>query len=102
MMLRGLHVITAIRFSDRLAEIKRAAAHGTATSRHTLAVPVHRAGVLHSVCERISMVNSYVGLDTAIDDQSRSKDLVHVDDPAVLYTEWARMAAWRTKGASPT
>ena len=44
------------------------------------------------------MVNGYVCLDRNGDDQSRSLDLVGVDDPAVLATEWARHAAWRGVG----
>jgi len=44
------------------------------------------------------MVNGYVSLDRSGDDQSRSRDLVGVDDPAVLATEWARHAAWRGVG----
>ena len=58
---------------------------------------VHRAGPLFSPCERISMVNGYVSLDTALDEQARNKDLMVVDDPNVLYTEWAKMAAWRAQ-----
>ncbi len=59
---------------------------------------VHRAGPLFSLNERISMVNGYVALDTALDDQSRSADLLVVDDPELLFTEWAKMAAWRSQG----
>ncbi len=59
---------------------------------------VHRAGPLNSLVERISMVNGYVALDTSVDAQSRSADLIAVDDPVVLYTEWAKMAAWRSAG----
>lgn len=58
---------------------------------------VHRAGPVHSPGERISMVNGYVSLDTSLDEQSRNKDLIVVDDPHVLYTEWAKMAAWRAQ-----
>ncbi len=57
---------------------------------------VHRAGPLFSLNERISMVNGYVALDTSVDEQSRSGDLINVDDPNVLFTEWAKMAAWRS------
>lgn len=57
---------------------------------------VHRAGPLFSSGERISMVNGYVALDTTIDEQARNADLIEVDDPAVLYTEWAKMVAWRS------
>lgn len=59
---------------------------------------VHRAGPLHTLSERISMVNGYVALDTSVDDQSRSADLLVVDDHEVLFTEWAKMAAWRSAG----
>lgn len=59
---------------------------------------VHRAGPLASPGERISMVNGYVALDTALDEQSRSVDLIGVDDPQLLWAEWARMAAWRSRG----
>lgn len=58
---------------------------------------VHRAGPLFSLDERISMVNGYVALDTQLDDQSRSADLFVVDDHEVLFTEWAKMAAWRSQ-----
>ncbi len=59
---------------------------------------VHRAGVLKEAAERITMVNGYVAVDTTLDEQSRTRDLVAVDDPVCLYTEWARHAAWRTRG----
>ncbi len=59
---------------------------------------VHRAGLLSEPCERITMVNGYVATDTTLDDQSRNRDLITVDDPGVLYTEWARFAAWRARG----
>lgn len=59
---------------------------------------VHRAGPLSDLNERISMVNGYVALDTSLDEQSRSVDLISVDDPEVLWTEWAKMAAWRSQG----
>ena len=57
---------------------------------------VHRAGPVFSQCERISMVNGYVSMDTSLVEQARNKDLMTVDDPEVLYTEWAKMAAWRS------
>ncbi|MEM9611186.1 MAG: hypothetical protein AAGA99_27520 [Actinomycetota bacterium] len=57
---------------------------------------VHRAAPLDEPGERITMVNGYVALDTTIDDQSRSADLIGVDDPGALYTEWSRFAAWRS------
>ncbi|MCY3616509.1 MAG: hypothetical protein F4Z00_08350 [Acidimicrobiaceae bacterium] len=59
---------------------------------------VHRAAPLDALAERISMVNGYVALDTAIDDQSRTADLIIVDDHETLWTEWAKTAAWRSKG----
>lgn len=43
------------------------------------------------------MVNGYVALDTSVDMQSRMADLKHVDDPELLYFEWARFAAWRAR-----
>lgn len=63
---------------------------------------VHRAGPLFSPGERISMVNGYVSLDTALEEQARNRDLMVVDDPNVLYTEWAKMAAWRTQSRLAT
>lgn len=63
---------------------------------------VHRGAELTEPAERITMVNAYVGLDRERDDQSRSRDLIGVDDPAVLYTEWARHAAWRSTGRLQT
>lgn len=59
---------------------------------------VHRAAPLDALVERISMVNGYVALDTAVDDQSRTADLIIVDDHEALWTEWAKMAAWRSHG----
>jgi hypothetical protein len=59
---------------------------------------VHRAGPLHNLDERISMVNGYVALDTSVDEQSRSADLIAIEDHEALWTEWAKMAAWRSQG----
>lgn len=59
---------------------------------------VHRAAALTAPGERISMVNGYVATDTSSDEQSRSVDLIGVDNPTVLWAEWAKMAAWRSKG----
>jgi hypothetical protein len=59
---------------------------------------VHRGGPLTEQAERITMVNGYVALDPNRDDQSRSADLIGVDDPTCLYAEWARFAAWRSRG----
>ena len=59
---------------------------------------VHRGGPLTEAAERITMVNGYVDLDRSGDDQSRARDLIQVDDLAVLPTDWARHAAWRGAG----
>ncbi|WP_419553570.1 hypothetical protein [Candidatus Poriferisodalis sp.] len=59
---------------------------------------VHRAGPLSEMCERVSMVNGYVSLDATVDEQSRTSNLIDVDDHEVLWTEWAKFAAWRTQG----
>ena len=59
---------------------------------------VHRAAPLTRLAERISMVNGYVALDTSLDEQSRTADLIIVDDHESLWTEWAKMAAWRSQG----
>lgn len=59
---------------------------------------VHRAAPLTNLAERITMVNGYVAADRNSEDQSRSIDLIGVDDPAALWTEWARFAAWRAEG----
>lgn len=59
---------------------------------------VHRAAPLTELAERISMVNGYVAADTTLDVQSRTEDLILVDDHEALWTEWARFAAWRAKG----
>lgn len=58
---------------------------------------VHRGGPLTEPAERITMVNGYVTLDPPVDEQSRTVDLLDVDDPNVLFTEWARQAAWRAR-----
>ena len=58
---------------------------------------VHRGAALTAPAERTTMVNAYVALDTSGDDQTRSRDLIGVDDPHALYTEWARHAAWRAR-----
>ena len=59
---------------------------------------VHRAAPLDAAAERVSMVNGYVALDTSLDEQSRTADLIIVDDHESLWTEWAKMAAWRSQG----
>ena len=56
---------------------------------------VHRGAPLHEPAERITMVNGYVALDTEPPHQSRTVDLIEIDDPAFLYRDWARHAAWR-------
>ncbi|MEM9562413.1 MAG: hypothetical protein AAGA93_07360 [Actinomycetota bacterium] len=68
---------------------------GAAVAMHGDMV-VHRGAALTAPAERITMVNGYVTVDPPTDEQSRTVDLIDVDDPAVLYTEWARMAAWRS------
>ncbi len=59
---------------------------------------VHRGAGLNEPGERITMVNGYVAADTSSDEQSRTVDLIGVDDPEVLYTEWAKFSAWRGAG----
>ncbi|MCY4517143.1 MAG: hypothetical protein OXB99_07900 [Acidimicrobiaceae bacterium] len=36
--------------------------------------------------------------DTTIDEQSRTCDLIEVDDHETLWTEWAKFAPWRSQG----
>lgn len=57
---------------------------------------VHRGGPLTDLAERITMVNAFVATDTTLDAQSRNRDLIGVDDPEALYTEWAKSVAWRS------
>lgn len=59
---------------------------------------VHRGAPLTAQAERITMVNAYVALDRQRADQSRSRDLIGVDDESHLYTEWVRHVAWRGEG----
>ena len=59
---------------------------------------VHRGAALRTPGERITMVNGYISTDTSRDDQSRTVDLLSVDDHEVLFAEWARHAAWRARG----
>ena len=59
---------------------------------------VHRGGPLTELAERITMVNAYVATDPDAAAQSRTSDLIGVDDPETLYTEWAKMVAWRARG----
>ena len=56
---------------------------------------VHRGGPLTAQAERITMVNGYVAMEPGADDQSRTIDLLAVDDHDLLFTEWARFVAWR-------
>lgn len=59
---------------------------------------VHRGAPLDDLAERITMVNGYVSLDPSKDGQSRCADLIVVDDPELLWAEWAKYAAWRAHG----
>lgn len=59
---------------------------------------VQRGAPLTTQAERITMVNAYVALDRTKADQSRSLDLIGVDDESHLYTEWVRHVAWRGEG----
>lgn len=56
---------------------------------------VHRGAPLTAPAERITMVNAFVATDATTAAQSRTRDLIGVDDPAALYTEWVRHASWR-------
>ena len=58
---------------------------------------VHRGAPLTKPRERITIVNGYVSTNCLVDDQSRSRDLIGIDDPASLYTEWAKHTSWRTQ-----
>lgn len=58
---------------------------------------VHRGAPLERPGERITMVNAYESLDLSYDLASRTRDLIAVDDPEVLYTEWVRHVAWRAR-----
>lgn len=59
---------------------------------------VHRAAPVRKKQERITMVNGYVALNPMLNDQSRCRDLIAVDDPSILWTEWAKFVAWRSHG----
>lgn len=59
---------------------------------------IHRGAALEAPGERITMVNGYVAMDRLVDEQSRSQDLIVVDDHAILFPEWARHVAWRAAG----
>jgi len=58
---------------------------------------VHRAAPLAAPAERITMVNGYTSMDTSLDEQARNADLLAVDDPVCVWTEWAKFAAWRSQ-----
>ena len=87
---------------DRTPPPERTVAPEFAGSGYAIALHgdmvVHRAAPLDALAERVSMVNGYVALNTAVDDQSRTADLIIVDDHEALWTEWAKMAAWRSQG----
>ena len=59
---------------------------------------VHRGAPMTEQAERITMVNGYVSIDPNKDEQSRTRDLIVVDDHEALWTEWAKFAAWRARG----
>jgi hypothetical protein len=59
---------------------------------------VHRGAPLAARAERITMVNAYVATDRTRADQSRARDLIGIDDPETLYTEWTKHVAWRSSG----
>jgi hypothetical protein len=63
---------------------------------------VHRGAALNKPGERVTMVNGYVAMNTAGDDQHRHIDLRLVDDPEALYVEWARHSAWRARNRLDT
>ena len=63
---------------------------------------IHRGAPLETLGERITMVNGYVAMDSKSDEQSRSRDLIMVDDHQALYTEWAKFAAWRAQSRLAT
>ena len=58
---------------------------------------VYRGALLTEPGERITMVNAYISINCLVDDQSRSRDLIGIDDPAALYAEWAKHAFWRSQ-----
>ena len=61
---------------------------------------VHRATPLRKPGELITMVNAYVSMDCMVDDQSRTRDFIGIDDPASLYIEWARHASRKPRDDS--
>ena len=96
------HEAADLAAQDRTPPPERTAAPGFAGSGYAIALHgdmvVHRAAPLMKLKERISMVNGYVALDTTVDEQARTADLIIVDDHEALWTEWAKMAAWRSQG----
>ena len=94
------HEAADLAAQDRTPPPERTEAPEFAGSGYAIALHgdmvVHRAAPLVKSKERISMVNGYVALDTTLDDQSRTADLIIVDDHESLWTEWAKMAAWRS------
>ena len=58
---------------------------------------LHRATRLTRPAERITMVNGYVSLDVRFPDQSRFPDMRALDQPEVLFPEWVRFKAWRSR-----
>ncbi len=63
---------------------------------------VHRGGPLTAQAERITMVNGYVSLDPEAEMQSRMVDLLAVDDRELLFYEWSRYVAWRSRNRLQT
>ena len=96
------HEAAALAAQDRTPPPERTAAPEFGGPGHAIALHgdmvVHRAAPLDALAERISMVNGYVALDTSLDEQSRTADLIIVDDHESLWTEWAKTAAWRARG----
>ena len=98
----------ALHFAEAFSDIDDADPHVSSLIGRSIAADWNCCGVsagaalahapLNEMCERISMVNGYVAMDTAIDEQSRTADLIVVDDHEVLWTEWAKFAAWRCQG----
>lgn len=58
---------------------------------------VHRGGPLYELAERITMVNAFVPTGPTSAHQTRNADLIGVDDPESLYTEWAKFVAWGSR-----
>ena len=96
------HEAAALAAEGRIPPPERVVAPEFGGPGHAIALHgdmvVHRAAPLDRLTERISMVNGYVALDVSLDDQSRTADLIIVDDHESLWTEWAKAAAWRSTG----